>query len=59
MGLRGTRQQGSGEKYKMNSFSSTNRSSVNKIEKNGMGGTCSVYGERWGEHRVLVEKDEG
>jgi hypothetical protein len=31
-----------------------------KIEKNDMGGACSMYGrERRGVYRVLVEKPEG
>jgi hypothetical protein len=30
-----------------------------KIEKNEMGGACSVYGERRGVYRVLVGKSEG
>jgi hypothetical protein len=30
-----------------------------KIEKNEIGGTCSVEGERRGVYRVLVGKPEG
>jgi hypothetical protein len=30
-----------------------------KIENNEMDGACSVYGERRGVYRVLVEKPEG
>jgi hypothetical protein len=30
-----------------------------KIEKNEMGGACSVYRERRGVYRVLVRKSEG
>jgi hypothetical protein len=30
-----------------------------KIEKNEMGGACSVYGERSSIYRVLVGKPEG
>jgi hypothetical protein len=33
--------------------------SVDKIEKNDMGGACSAYGERRGGYRVLVRKPEG
>jgi hypothetical protein len=29
------------------------------IEKNGMGGACSMYGERRSVHRVLVWNSEG
>jgi hypothetical protein len=32
---------------------------VIKIEKNGMGGTCSANGEEKGTYRVLVGKPEG
>ena len=53
MGLRGMRQQGSGENYIMRSLKSvllTQYCSGNKIEKNEMGGACSVYG---GEERCM------
>jgi hypothetical protein len=30
-----------------------------KIEKNEMGGACSMYGERRGVYKVLVGKSEG
>ena len=33
--------------------------SGDKIEKNGMGGTCSAYGDKRGVYRVLVGKSEG
>jgi hypothetical protein len=33
--------------------------SGDKDEKNGMGGTCSAYGERRGLCKVLLEKHEG
>jgi hypothetical protein len=31
---------------------------LDKIEKNEMGGASSMYGERTGTYRVLVEKPE-
>ena len=31
---------------------------MDKIEKNGMGGACSAYGERRGVYKVLVAKSE-
>jgi hypothetical protein len=33
--------------------------SGDQVEKNGMGGACSMYGERRGACRVLVGKPEG
>jgi len=32
---------------------------IDKIEKNEMGGACSVYGKRTGVYRVLVGEPEG
>ena len=37
----------------------TQHYSSDQIEKNEMGGACSVYGERRGIYRVLVGKPEG
>ena len=36
-----------------------NHCSGDKIEKNEMGGACSVYGEERGVYRVLVGTPEG
>ena len=40
-------------------YSSPNIIRVIKIQKNEMGGACSMYGERRGAYRVLVGKPEG
>ena len=37
----------------------TQQCSGDQIDKNGMGGKCSMYGERKGVYRVLVGKPEG
>jgi hypothetical protein len=33
--------------------------SGNQLEKNGMGGECSTYGEKSGAYRILVGRPEG
>ena len=53
MGLRGTRQQGSGENYVMRSLMIFTRHPImfgDQIEKNEMGLACSTYG---GEERRI------
>ena len=40
-------------------YSSSNIFLGNQIEKNEMGGKCSMYGERRGAYRILVGKHEG
>jgi hypothetical protein len=44
---------------KLRSVLLTQYCSGDKIEKNEMGGACSMYGERGGVYRVLVGKSEG
>jgi len=54
--------QGNGENYIMRSLmfcTAHPYCAGDKIEKNEMGGACSVYGERRGLYRVLVGKTEG
>jgi hypothetical protein len=48
---------GSGEKYIVRSLMIY--CAGDKIEKNEIGGECSLYGERRGEYRDLVGKPEG
>jgi hypothetical protein len=48
----------SGEKYIMKSLLLTKCFSGDKIKKNGMGGTCSIYGGERGVYRILVGKPE-
>jgi len=56
LGLRGIREEGSGENYIMRSLIITKYLSGDQIEKHEMGGACSTFGERRGVYRVLVGK---
>ena len=48
LGLRGTREQGSGENYTVGSFMILTPNTIHRIKKNEMGGAC---GTCWGEAR--------
>ena len=61
MGLRGTREMGSGEYYVMRSLMIFSLHLIifgDQIEKNETGRACSTYGERRGIYRVLAGKLE-
>ena len=58
MGLRGTRNQGSGENYIMRSLIIRTPHQIlvgEQIEKNEMGGTCSMYGRE--VHTVFLRRN--
>jgi hypothetical protein len=61
LGLRGTREQGSGENYITKSLMTCTSYQIffgDQIEKNEMGWACSTYRERRRVYRVLVGNSE-